>query len=42
MNPTDQVEVVEDQSTETEQQGIELRLSDLDLVGGGTIGQTFM
>ena len=41
MNATDQVEVVEEQITETERQDIALSLSDLDLVGGGSIGHTF-
>ena len=41
MNGTDQVEVVEEQITETERQEIALSLSDLDLVGGGNICHTF-
>ncbi len=41
MSPTDQVDVVEDEITETERQDIELNLSDLDLVGGGSLGHTF-
>jgi hypothetical protein len=41
MNATNQVEVVEEQVTETEQQDIELNLADLDLVGGGNACNTF-
>jgi hypothetical protein len=41
MNATYQVEVVEEQITESERQDIELNLSDLDLVGGGNAGNTF-
>ncbi len=41
MNAANQVEVVEEQVTESERQDIELSLSDLDLVGGGSIGQWF-
>lgn len=41
MNGTSQVELVEEQATEAERQEIELKLSDLDLVGGGSIGHTF-
>ena len=42
MNATDQVEVVEEQTTEAERQDIELSLSDMDLVGGGSVGAVFM
>ncbi len=42
MNTTNQVEIVEEQFTETERQDIELNLSDLDLVGGGTQPISFM
>jgi hypothetical protein len=43
MNGTNQVEVVvEEQVLEAERQDIELNLSDLDLVGGGSTGQIFM
>ena len=38
MNSTDQVEITEELITEAERQGIELNLSDLDLVGGGIAG----
>lgn len=41
MNTTNQVEVAEEQVAETERQGIELNLSDLDLVGGGNTIETF-
>ena len=41
MNTTNQVEIVEEQFTETVRQDIELSLSDLDLVGGGNVIQTF-
>ena len=41
MNTTNQFEVVEEQLTEAARQEIELNLSDLDLVGGGNICQTF-
>ena len=41
MNTTNQVEIVEEQLTEAERQDIELNLSDLDLVGGGNICETF-
>lgn len=41
MNPLDQIEVIEEQVTDVEQQQIELRLADLDLVGGGSAGMTF-
>ena len=42
MNTTDQVDVVEEQITEATHQEIELNLSDLDLVGGGSLGHTFL
>ncbi len=42
MNATDQVEIVEEQITEVERQDIELNLSDLDLIGGGNAGVTFL
>ncbi len=41
MNTTDQVEVVEEQVSETKRQDIELNLSDLDLVGGGNAIELF-
>lgn len=41
MNTTNQVEIVEEQFAETARQDIELTLSDLDLVGGGNVIQTF-
>ena len=41
MNATNQIDLVEEQFTETEQQDIELNLSDMDLVGGGNAGNTF-
>ena len=42
MNTTNQVEIVEEQISETERQDIELNLSDLDLVGGGNATAVFM
>lgn len=42
MNTTDQVEVVDEETTAVVQPGIELNLSDLDLVAGGSIGQLWM
>lgn len=42
MNTTNQVEIVEEQFSETERQDIELNLSDLDLVGGGNAIQVFV
>ncbi len=42
MNTADQVEVVEEEATTVERQDIELNLSDLDLVAGGSIGQLWM
>jgi len=41
MNATNQVELVEEQITDAERQDIELSLSDLDLVGGGSPSQLF-
>ena len=41
MNATNQVELVEEQIAEAERQDIELSLSDLDLVGGGSPSQLF-
>ena len=41
MNTTNQVEIVEEQFAEAERQDFELSLSDLDLVGGGNVIQTF-
>ncbi len=42
MNTTDQVEFVEEQTTEADRQDIVLNLSDLDLVGGGSSSEIFM
>ena len=42
MNTTNQVEIVEEQISETKRQDIELNLSDLDLVGGGNATAVFM
>ena len=42
MDTTNQVEIVEEQFTETERQDIELNLSDLDLVGGGNATAFFL
>ena len=42
MNTTNQVEIVEEQFSETERQDIELNLSYLDLVGGGNAIQVFV
>ena len=41
MKAMNQIDVVEEQFTETEQQDIELNLADMDLVGGGNAGNTF-
>ncbi len=42
MNTTNQVEVVEEEIGEVARQDIELNLSDLDLVGGGSTGEIFL
>jgi hypothetical protein len=42
MSARDQIEVVEEQITEEQRTDIELSLSDLDLVGGGSLGHVFV
>jgi len=41
MNTTNQVEIVEDKVAVAERQYIELNLADLDLIGGGSLIETF-
>lgn len=42
MNAADQVEVIEEKVADADQNDIALSLADLDLVGGGSIGQVFL